>query len=349
MSAMRWSHVCLESIGYELPEERVSTALLEDRLAPVYEALHLGHGQLVALTGITERRVWPNGVSMASCGAAAARKALAQAGLKGADVGAVIYAGVCRDNLEPATACAVAEAIGAGGDALVFDISNACLGVLNGIVEVANRIELGQMKAGIVVAAESSRAIVEASLSRMLADPTMDRYRLGLATLTGGSGAVAVVLTHLESSFTERRLIAAAALAAPEHHRICRWGPERGLLGETLNVMDTDASRVLEHGVALGRRTWEQLLAATGWRGSDVDRVICHQVGASHRDEVLGAIDVPKERDYSTFETLGNIGTVSVPITAALADEAGFLRSGHRVGLLGIGSGLNCLMLGVQW
>jgi 3-oxoacyl-[acyl-carrier-protein] synthase-3 len=349
MTTMRWSQVCLEAIGYELPPERVSSAALEDRLAPVYESLHLDAGQVATLTGILERRVWPRGVSMASCGAAAAKKALAIAGVSASDVGVVIYAGVCKDNLEPATACAVADAIGAGGDALVFDISNACLGVLNGMVEIANLIELGQVRAGVVVAAESSRAIVEASIARMVREPTLERFRLGLATLTGGSGAAAVVLTHVDCSFTERRLVAGAALAAPEFHRICRWGPSGGLLGETPNVMDTDASQVLEHGVVLGRKTWAKLLGATGWRGREVDRVICHQVGASHREEVLRALEMPEERDYSTFATLGNIGTVSVPLTAALADEAGLLRGGDRVGLLGIGSGLNCLMLGVQW
>ena len=50
-----------------------------------------------------------------------------------------------------------------------------------------------------------------------------------------------------------------------------------------------------------------------------------------------------------TFEFLGNVGTVSLPITAAIASERGFLERGDRVGLLGIGSGLNCVMLGVEW
>jgi len=346
---LRWQQVCVEAIGYELPSERVSTAALEDQLTPVYRDLHLVPGQIEALTGIRERRVWPRGESMAARGTRAARKALDQAGLEGHDLGAVIYAGVCRDNLEPATACAIADAIGVRGDAAVLDVSNACLGVLNGMIDVANRIELGQIRAGIVVSAESSREIVDSSIARMIADPTMDRYRLGLATLTGGSGAVAVVLTAAEASFSERRLIAASLLAAPEHHAICRWGPSKGLLGETPNIMDTDASSVLEHGINLGRATWEGLLEATGWRSGDVDRVICHQVGSAHRREVLAAIGVDVTRDYSTFDRLGNIGTVSVPITAALAHEAGFVRKGDRVAMLGIGSGLNCLMLGIQW
>ena len=48
-------------------------------------------------------------------------------------------------------------------------------------------------------------------------------------------------------------------------------------------------------------------------------------------------------------EYLGNMGTVSVPLTAALAHERGFLSKGDQVAFLGIGSGLNCMMLGFEW
>lgn len=346
---MRWNDVCLESIAYELPEETLTSAVLEQRLQPLYDQLKLGKGQLEALTGIRERRLWPVKPRMSACAARAAKKAIEKAGIAAAEIGAVVYAGVCRDDLEPATACAVANAIGVSPDTLVYDISNACLGVMNGIVDLANRIELGQIRAGIVVSAESSREIVDSTIARMLKDPTLDRFRLCLATMTGGSGAVAVVLTSRELSDSNRRVIGASALAAPQHHKICRWGPITGLLGETANEMDTDATQVLTHGVALGKQTWEKLLATLEWRREDVDRVICHQVGSAHRKTVLDTIGVPLERDFSTFETLGNIGTVSVPITAAIAEEQGFLAKGDRVAFLGIGSGLNCLMLGIQW
>jgi 3-oxoacyl-[acyl-carrier-protein] synthase-3 len=80
-----------------------------------------------------------------------------------------------------------------------------------------------------------------------------------------------------------------------------------------------------------------------------VDKIICHQVGSMHRDTILKALGISSDRDFSTFPFLGNMGTVSLPLTAALAEEREFLRPGDRVGLLGIGSGLNCLMLGVEW
>lgn len=346
---MRWSQVCIESIGYALPEERVSTTQLELALKPVYDALHLAPGHVASLTGVRERRFWPPGQAMWKVAARAGARALEQAGMEAQQLGALIYAGVCRDQLEPATACAVAEALEITGEVEIFDLSNACLGVLNGMIELAHRIECGQINAGMVVSAESARAINHSTLERLLQAPTLEGLRLGLATFTGGSGAVAVVLTRASHSFAGHRLLGGAVVAAPQFHRICRWGGPQGLLGETPNVMETDASAVLTHGVALGLRTWEKLLATLHWRRSDVDRVICHQVGAGHRRQILETLGLRPDQDFNTFETLGNMGTVALPLTLAQAEESGFFSSGDRVGLLGIGSGLNCVMLGVHW
>jgi 3-oxoacyl-[acyl-carrier-protein] synthase-3 len=111
----------------------------------------------------------------------------------------------------------------------------------------------------------------------------------------------------------------------------------------------TDSVAVLRYGVELGLRTWQAFLTRLGWASDMVDKVICHQVGASHRDSILKTLGIAEEKDFSTFAYLGNMGTVSLPLTAALAEEREFLRPGDRVGFLGIGSGLNCLMLGVEW
>jgi 3-oxoacyl-[acyl-carrier-protein] synthase-3 len=113
--------------------------------------------------------------------------------------------------------------------------------------------------------------------------------------------------------------------------------------------MSTDAVSVLKHGVALGLATWEALLAEMGWTRNAVDKVICHQVGHANKDAILKSIQIAPEKDFATFGYLGNMGTVSLPITAAIAGERGHLVAGDRVAFLGIGSGLNCMMLGLRW
>jgi acyl-CoA:acyl-CoA alkyltransferase len=337
--SLRYSKVHLEALGYELAPNVVTSAELEERLAPVYHKLHLEAGQLEALTGIRERRWWDAGFKLSHGALAAGRKALANAHMDAKELGCVIYAGVCREASEPATACAVAAGLGVPRDAAVFDVSNACLGVLNGILDVANRIELGQIRAGLVVSCESAREINDSMIKDMKHNPTMENLRLSMATLTGGSGAVAVLLTdgHF-GHHSRRRLLGGAYQAAPEHHGLCRWDRDH---------MATDAAAVLKHGVALGHDTWRELKRRLGW--TTADKVVCHQVGGAHKSSILDTLGLSSEKDFSTYEYLGNIGTVSLPLTAALADERGFLKSRDHVAFLGIGSGLNCLMLGWEW
>src|SRR5579872_5119924 len=192
---MNYSRVYIDAIGYELPPVVVTSQELEQRLRPVYQALRLPDGQLEALTGITERRWWEPGYPLHEGAVRAARKALDASNVLPEDVGVLIYAAVCREQFEPATACRVAAGLGLKPDT-IYDISNACLGVLNGIVDVANRIQLGYIRAGLVVSCETAREINESTIEAMLAAPRdMETFKKSLATLTGGSGAVAVLVT----------------------------------------------------------------------------------------------------------------------------------------------------------
>jgi 3-oxoacyl-[acyl-carrier-protein] synthase III len=347
---MKYTKSYIAAMGYELAPVVVTSAELEERLEPLYRALHMAPGQLQALTGIRERRWWEPGYPLSQGGVAAGKKAMAAAGVSPSDIGTLIYAGVCREQFEPATACRVAAGLGIRGDAAVYDISNACLGVLNAVLEVANRIELGQIRAGMVVSCESAREINEIMIDRMLKERSMAHFATSLATLTGGSGAVALLLS--DNSFSgggRRRVLGGVTQAAPEHHGLCLWGVKNDGSGSFIQSMRTDAVNVLNHGVELGIRTWNAFLAEMGWSAADVDRVVCHQVGAAHQTAILNALGIPEDRDFASYEFLGNMGTVSLPLTAALADEREVLSPGERVGLLGIGSGLNCLMIGVEW
>ena len=346
---MKYTKVYIDAIAYELAPVVVSSSELEDRLIPLYDALHISKGQLEALTGIAERRWWEEGYELSAGAVAAARKALNAAALKPEDIEALIYAGVCRENFEPATACRVAAGVGVNPGAAIYDISNACLGVLNGILDIANRIELGQIKAGMVVSCETAREINNIMIDRMLENKSMDLFTTSLATLTGGSGAVAVLIT--DGSFAplkRRQLLGGVTRTAPEFHTLCRWGINTQDT-KWCQSMSTDSVSVMRYGVELGHETWKAFLEELGWTKDDVDRIICHQVGSAHQEQILNTLGISGEKDFTTYEYMGNIGTVSLPITAALAEESEFLKSGDKVGFLGIGSGLNCLMLGLEW
>ncbi len=346
---MIYSNVYINSFGYELPPNVIESADLEKKLDPLYKRLHLKPGQLEAFTGIIERRYWDPDHSMNEGAIKAGEKAIEASQIDSQDIGMIVYGGVCRDNLEPATACAVAHGLGLGSDTMIFDISNACLGVLNGMITVANAIESGQIKAGIVVSCESARQIVYSTIDRMLETQSMEMFKTTLATLTGGSGAVAVVLTAGSLSTMGHQLLGGAVKNATQHHQLCRWGPDTGIPASGLNIMETDSVGVLKNGVILGIETFKAFKETLSLPDDQPDKIICHQVGEAHRKTILDSLGIPVEKDFTTYQYLGNMGTVSLPITAAMASEREFLEPGDMVGFFGIGSGLNCLMLGIRW
>jgi 3-oxoacyl-[acyl-carrier-protein] synthase-3 len=367
---MRYRNVCLESFGYTLPEEVVSTAEIEQRLAPLYRRLRLPEGRLELMTGIRQRRFFPLGTRPSDISVVSAEKAIRAAGLRRERIGALVHGSVCRDFLEPATACSVHHRLGLARDCMIYDVSNACLGLLNGAVQIANMIELGQIEAGLVVGTESGRDLVESTIAALNRDESLTRKTVknAVASLTIGSASCALLLVHRDLSRTGNRLTAAVARANTSQYRLCQGGYEErgvrsaecGAADDELDrsalraphsalLMSTDSERLMHEGIATGVETFKAFLDETGWSPDEVDKTFCHQVGAGHRKLMLEALDLDPARDYATLEWLGNTGSAALPVTMAIGLENGFVQPEENVALLGIGSGINCLMLSVQW
>ncbi len=346
---MKFAHTCIESLAVALPDDVLTTTQVEERLRPLYERLRLPFGRLELMTGIRERRVWPAGTRPSDASAAAGRNALAKSGLRAEQVELFIHSAVCRDMLEPATASFAHRKIGLPATAQIFDVSNACLGFLNSLTVAAGLIESGQIKCALVVSGENSGPLVEQTI-RTLLDGQLDRNGIKpyFANLTIGSGAVGAVVCHetlLPAGARPHRLLGGIARAATAHSELCQGDTH----GADALAMQTDSEALLNAGLALASDTWADFTAETGWDAASTDRFICHQVGSTHRRKLYEALGLDLAKDFSTFETLGNTGSVALPATLCAAIDAGAVTDGTKVGLLGIGSGLNCLMLALEW
>lgn len=383
---MRYQHVCLESLAYTLPPHVVTSAEIEAQLAPVYERFALPAGRLEMMTGIRERRFWDPGVKPGTISAETAAKALAASGIDRRHVGFLVHGSVCRDQLEPATASGVHHALGLPQSAFVLDVSNACLGLLNGAVMLANMIELGQVRAGIIVGTEMGRDLVEGTIATLLRDVrhnrvgcahqdetseaaasraandgghsppyspanelTKQEVKLAFASLTIGSGSAALVLCDRKLSRTGHRFLGGTFRAETSSHVLCAGGVESLTHGDDRPRMQTDSESLLHAGVNLAAQTWEDAKRVLHWTNADVHKAFTHQVGRAHRRLLYERLGLDLKLDFSTVEFLGNTGAAALPMTAALGIERGHVHPGDHVALLGIGSGLNSVMLGVEW
>jgi 3-oxoacyl-[acyl-carrier-protein] synthase-3 len=348
---MRYQHVCVEAFAYTLPPHVLTSAEIETRLAPVYEKFNLPAGRLELMTGIRERRFWDRGVLPGTISAQTAERALAAASLDRQYIGCLVHGSVCRDQLEPATANAVHHALNLPGSALVLDVSNACLGLLNGMILLADMIELGHVRAGLIVGTEMGRDLVEGTIDTLLASPNLTKQdvKLAFASLTIGSGSAAVVLCDRKLSKTGHRLLGGTFQADTASRELCAGGVAAETHGDDRPRMETDSEALLHAGINLAERTWQETKRVLGWTNADVQKTFTHQVGRAHRRLLYERLDLDLALDFSTVEFLGNTGAAALPLTAALGIERGHVNPGDNVALLGIGSGLNALMLGLQW
>jgi 3-oxoacyl-[acyl-carrier-protein] synthase III len=348
---MKYENVCIEAFGHTLPEEIVTSAALEAQLEPLYTRLRLPQGRLELMTGIRERRFWAPGTRPSEKSIDSGDRAIEASGIDRAHIGAMIHGSVSRDFLEPATASRVHHVLNLPRACLIYDVSNACLGILNGIVQVANMIELGQIRAGIVVGTEIGRPLVENTIAALNADLTLtrDQVKRAVSSLTIGSGSAAVVLVDRQLSRTGNRLLAATARANTAGHQLCCSGRDESAGRDMRPLMETDSQRLMQEGIATGVATFAAFLAEVGWSREDVDKTFCHQVGAAHRKLMLESLGLDSAIDFATLEKLGNTGSVALPLTLALGIEQGHLKANEHAALLGIGSGINSIMLAVDW
>ncbi len=135
----------------------VTSADIDAQLADTYERLDVRPGLLEGLAGIVERRWWPQDVTFADAAAMAGAKALADAGIDSGAIGLLIDTSVSRANLEPSAAVDVHHQLSLPSSAINFDLSNACLGFVNGMHMAGMMIDAGQIDYALIVDGEGSR------------------------------------------------------------------------------------------------------------------------------------------------------------------------------------------------
>ncbi|MCF6228744.1 MAG: 3-oxoacyl-ACP synthase III [Planctomycetes bacterium] len=345
---MKYSSVRIESVGHLLPDRIVTSLELEARLAPCYERLGFHAGRIELMSGICERRHFEPGTRPSSVAIKAAENCLAESAVDREDIGVLVFSSVCRDFMEPASASVVHCGLGLRGNCQLFDLSNACLGFANAMLVVANMIELGQIKAGLIVAGEDGGPLVEATIERLNNDPEVTRKssKLSFASLTIGSGAAAMVLAHKDHTDSPHELLGGVMMTESSANELCQGGTGESSKGP---LMHTDSEKLMQEGVKLGAKVWAATREELNWSNDSVQRVFTHQVGVAHRKLLFEKLELDQGKDFPTVETLGNIGSVSLPISLSLGRDQGVLKAGDNVAMLGIGSGLVCLNLGVRW
>jgi len=343
---MKFKNVVISSFAYHLPDQIMTSVEIEDRLAPVYERLKLPAGRIEMMTGIKERRYWPPGTMPSDLSTQAARNLFQKNSVKPEQIDLLIHASVCRDFLEPSTSSIVHHNLGLRSDIMFFDLSNACLGMMSSFVVAANMIENGLIKHALVVSGENGGPLLFQTIEHLLKDHDLSRKSIKkyIANLTIGSAAVAYTLSHKNDVNNGHLLLVGISLVDSSANVLCRGNGDTSSL-----MMETDSEELMKTGVILAEKTWKETRRELDWTNDNVDCFVGHQVGIAHETLLKKTLKLENCPTFTTYATLGNTGASALPITLNIYDEQKKIPEGSHVGLLGIGSGLNSIMLGVKW
>jgi acyl-CoA:acyl-CoA alkyltransferase len=332
-----YRNVSLLSVSSVLGPLVTTSVEIERKLEPILKRLRLPVGLLERVAGVIERRNWgPLGSHEATV--QAGEQALRTAGVEASSIGLLINTSITKEHLEPSVATRLHHGLGLPTSAINFDISNACLGFVNGLNLAAGLIDAGQVDYAMVIDGEDVDRMQKTTIERLAQSDVADReeFMNQFASLTLGSGAAAAVLGRADRHPEGHRMLGGVTRAATEWNELC--------IG-SMDGMTTDSKSLLRRGMEVAQAAWNE--AKRDWNWSDMDRYIMHQVSSAHTAAFVKIADIDAERVPTTYPTYGNVGSASIPIT--LAAESETLQKGERVLLCGIGSGINTSMLELAW
>ncbi|WP_100330578.1 beta-ketoacyl-ACP synthase III [Bacillus xiapuensis] len=301
-------------IGRYVPEKVLTNFDLEKKMDTSDEWIR-------TRTGIEERRLAADNEDTSDMGVKAAKKAMEHAGISPEDLDLILVATVTPDRPFPSVACMIQEEIGAK-KAAAMDISAACSGFMYGLVTGKQFIETGAYQHVLVVGVEK--------LSKIL-----DWNDRNTAVLFG-DGAGAAVLGPV----SEGRGILSFELGAD------------GTGGKHLyqdQYVKMNGREVFKFAVRQMGESCIHVLEKAGLNKEDVDFLLPHQANIRIMEAARQRLELSEDKMSVTINKFGNTSAASIPLTIVEELEAGNIKDGDLLIMVGFGGGLTWGAIAMRW
>lgn len=286
-------------------------------------------------TGIAQRHIAAEGELTSDLGTAAAREALAQAGVRAADVDLVLVATSTPDNTFPATATAIQRKLGIG-PAIAFDLQAVCAGFAYALATADNFIRMGQARKALVIGTETFSRLVD----------WQDR---GTCVLFGdGAGAVLLEAELQPGSRRDRGILATHLSADGRHYEdlYVDGGPSSTGTTGHLRMNGREVFRCAVAELADAALT---VLDKGGFSPAELDWLVPHQANRRIIDAVGKRLQLPAERVIVTVDRHANTSAASIPLALAEGVADGRIRQGDLVVANAMGGGFAWGAALIRW
>lgn len=339
MTAHPTGYARVVDVAVHLPGGGMTTAEVEARLAELNDGLAPPPGMIERFTGVGYRHIAPDGWMASDLAVAAVRKLLASCGRDVSEVDLIVFAATSADTVEPATAHIVAAKLGARCP--VFDLKNACNSVLNAI-EVADALIRGGQYRRVLIACGERLTIA----TRWRLGSVDEMVTAGASHTLSDAGAALLLEASDTPGVLAHRSVAESAAWSTTAMPVVIGEDGADLRVGTFEIKTFELLAALD-GADLTPLTGT--VADLGLAMADFPVVCVHQAALPYLWRFCERAGVRPESTVVTIAEHGNVAAATLPLQLVLAAEAGRLRRGDPVALIGLGSGLSLGIVVLRW
>lgn len=286
-------------------------------------------------TGIRQRHIAGDDETTASLGEAAARAALANAGLTPDDIDLIVLATSTPNNTFPATAVEIQDRLGMH-HGFAFDMQAVCSGFVYAVTTADLYIRGGLARRVLVIGSETFSRILDWS----------DRSTCVLF----GDGAGALVLEAAEGAGTiADRGVLAASLRSDGAHKDKLFVDGGPSTTRTVGHLRMEGREVFKHAVGMITDVIEATFSQAGITAADLDWFVPHQANKRIIDASARKLGIEEQKVVVTVDLHGNTSAASVPLALAVAVADGRIKKGDLVLLEAMGGGFTWGAVLVRW
>lgn len=284
------------------------------------------------IVGIEERRITRD-QDQFDLALIAAREAVETAKIDPLDIDLVLYTGIEQIYCEPSTAHIIQRSIGAK-NASCFDISNACLGLMSGIMTANAFIGAGGVENVLVCSGEKGSLIIEETIRALKRTKSKERFNRLVGGLTVGDAGGAFVITKKtgNTGFNYFNTMSNGEMA-----ELCWYRHEGNKLNGQMDIGKISGACISAHQALI-----EESYQAMGWTADCIDSLSAHQVGKRMHRQHASTAGIDTAIAANTHKYLGNVASVTLA-PAAIANQP---KQGHNMLLMASASGISVAQAG---